>query len=34
MKDILKEGPKVMAYGFSIGLLQAIVAIIFTSIFY
>lgn len=34
MKDILKEGPKVMAYGFSIGLLQAIVAIIFISIFY
>ena len=34
MKNILKEGPKVMAYGFSIGLLQAIVAIIFISIFY
>ena len=34
MRDILKEGPKVMAYGFSIGLLQAIVAIIFISIFY
>lgn len=34
MKDILKEGPKVMAYGFSIGLLQAIVAIILISIFY
>ena len=34
MRDILKEGPKVMAYGFSIGLLQAIVAIILISIFY
>ena len=34
MKDILKEGPKVMAYGFSIGLLQALVAIILISIFY
>lgn len=34
MRDILKEGPKVMAYGFSIGLLQALVAIILISIFY